>query len=306
MTRIIELTAGAARARLAPELGGRVTALRLGADGRDVLFPFPEDTAPDALLHWPKGGIYPLLPYGNRIRGARLRLPGREVALRAHPDAAPHTLHGHGHRRAWTVADARTDAALLTLDHPGDDEWPWAFGAEQEVVLREDSLRIGLRLRNASHEAMPAGIGVHPYLLHRPGDRLRFAAGRDWPTDADMCGLPPVPCAPRCATPRYAKPGPLPPGGITWYRSAWDGKCEAEHPAGVVALAAAPAFGHLVVHRPEGGAYLCLEPTSHAADGFNLAEDGVAGTGRVLLGPGEVLAGDVTFTLRQHDHLDTE
>lgn len=55
---ITELAQGAARARLAPHLGGRVTALSLAAPGREaveLLLPFPEDTS--ELLHWPKGGF---------------------------------------------------------------------------------------------------------------------------------------------------------------------------------------------------------------------------------------------------------
>jgi len=43
--------------------------------------------------------------------------------------------------------------------------------------------------------------------------------------------------------------------------------------------------------------YLCLEPVSHVADGFNLAARGVAGTGAVLLPSGGVLRGQMTISL---------
>src|SRR3954452_16426816 len=105
---VIQLEAGHAVLRAAPALGGRITALRLvpegASDSVDVLLPFPEETKPDALLHWPRGGIYPLLPYGNRIRNARLVFRGRVHDLPARPDAARHTLHGPAHRAPWHVS----------------------------------------------------------------------------------------------------------------------------------------------------------------------------------------------------------
>ena len=50
-------------------------------------------------------------------------------------------------------------------------------------------------------------------------------------------------------------------------------------------------FSHLVVHRPDTMAYLCLEPVSHMANAFNLAAHGVAGVGSRLLAPDESMAG---------------
>ena len=60
-----------------------------------------------------------------------------------------------------------------------------------------------------------------------------------------------------------------------------------------------PVFGHLVVHRPPSGAYLCVEPVSHVANGFNLAARGVAETGTRFLEPGETLQGQIRFSLDQ-------
>lgn len=57
--------------------------------------------------------------------------------------------------------------------------------------------------------------------------------------------------------------------------------------------------GHLVVHRPESLAYLCLEPVSHVADGFNLAARGVPDTGTRWLAPGDSPAGGMRFALQK-------
>lgn len=297
VARIVELAAGPARLRLAPELGGRITALALAAGGEGpalaILHPFPEGTTPGALLHWPKGGIYPLIPYGNRIRDARLRLPDGERRLRSHPDAAPHTLHGHAHRVPWSLERCDPTTAVLALSHPGDEEWPWRFVARQSVTLRPDGVTIALAVTHADGMAMPAGIGLHPYLRHAAEDRLAFRAATDWPTTPEVLAGHPVP-----SDGAFAAPRPLPAGGLTLYRGGWDGRCTVTGAAGVLELRADSVFGHLVVHRPADPAYLCLEPCSHAPDGFNLAQDGVPGAGRVLLAPGETLAGEVSLTLR--------
>ncbi len=52
-----------------------------------------------------------------------------------------------------------------------------------------------------------------------------------------------------------------------------------------------PVWQHLVVYRPDNLAYLCLEPVSHVADGFNQAARGVQDTGTRWLAPGESLSG---------------
>jgi aldose 1-epimerase len=295
---ILELASGPACLRLAPEAGGRVTFLRLAPPGRretrELLLPFPEETGPDELLHWPKGGIYPLIPYGNRIRGATLRLPDGVDAetLPPHPDAAPHTLHGHAHRVPWALVRHEPEQAELVLQHPAGGEWPWRFTATQSFHLKPDVLHIRLSVRNGDRRPMPAGLGLHPYFLHEPADRFGFTAGLDWPLLPDLLGGAPVPAAAE-----HEQPRALPDGSVTLYRSEWDGRCSIETASCRITLKADPTFGHLVVHRPANAPYVCLEPCSHAPDGFNLAAAGVHGTGLHMLKEDEVLEGGVTISL---------
>jgi aldose 1-epimerase len=274
---ITEITQGAARARLAPHLGGRVTALRLARAG-ECLLPFPEDTRD--LLHWPKGGIYPLIPYSGRIRDARLG----EVALRPHPDTLPHTLHGAAHRRVWRLMDATDAAAGMVLEHAGDAEWPWPFRATMRVVLpTPDCFEISVSLENTGASATPAGLGLHPYFLAPKGCRLRLKAGREWPLDeAVLTGPPP--------TGALDWDGPV-EGPLTRQFSDWGGRAE----WGGLTMTASAELAHLVLHRPAGVDWLCLEPASHIIDGFNRALRGVAGTGAVWLEPGQTLSASLTI-----------
>lgn len=152
-------------------------------------------------------------------------------------------------------------------------------------------------IRNAGMGVMPAGIGLHPYFRRHPEALLQSPASQVWPASADFLATEaraPLPDE------QHDTPRALPAGGLTRYAGDWDGRAEVDLPGGArLRIAADPVFAHLVVHHPDNLAYLCLEPVSHVADGFNLAARGVAGTGTHLLAPGESLSGAMTFTLLQ-------
>lgn len=293
----VQLHAGGSTARLLPAAGGRVSGLRLARRGGgvvEVLHPYPEDFFDP--LRWAKGGIYPLMPYSNRVAGARVQVQGQAFALAPHPDALPHTLHGNAHALPWRMRSQASDGALMVLDAPPSAAWPWHYTGSMQLQLRPSELAITLEIRNAGTSVMPAGLGLHPYLRHRPDARVGYRATTAWPATPDFLA---VASRPLRDGERYSPARVLPAGGLTDYVGGWDGIADIDLPeAGTrLRIAADPLFGHLVVHRPDSQAYLCLEPVSHVADGFNLAARGVADTGTRLLAPGETLEGTIRFQL---------
>ncbi len=114
--RRVTLRAGTLSAELAPTCGGRLAMLRVdGASGQWT------SSRPGALAvgsaKLAKGGAYPLFPYSNRIRGAVLHHAGRDVALRPHPAAPPHALHGPAHLRPWRLLSSDEANAEIALDY---------------------------------------------------------------------------------------------------------------------------------------------------------------------------------------------
>ena len=294
---IAQLRSGGARAQLLPQCGGRVATLQLEGPGGapvDVLYPYPLD-APFDPVRWARGGIYPLMPYSNRITNARLSVDGADIALKPHPDALPHALHGNAHRLPWRLEQHDEISAVLRLDAPPSADWPWHYSGRMDIALSADSLNMRIEIRNAGERAMPAGLGLHPYLLHQPQARIGYHAESVWPATAEFLATSPRALI---AGENYSNAQALPAGGLTRYVGGWDGYAEVELPQYAwLRVEADPLFGHLVVHRPDNPAYLCLEPVSHVADGFNLAARGWAGTGTRMLAPGESLAGAVRFSL---------
>jgi len=262
-------------------------------DGRlqPVLQPYPE-THRD-LDAWAKGGMYPLVPYNGRIRDSVLLHGGHEWRLRPH-GAGPHTLHGIAQRRPWQLVAAAGGRAWIRYTHAPDADWPWAFEAELSLQLEPRALVAQLALRNTGVISMPAGIGLHPYLLHDAREPITYQASAPWPFDEDYLAL-------RCAAPGPSlSPHSLTPelfaaGEITLFHPQWAGPVR----MGKLRLHATGALTQLVLHRPAGAPYVCVEPVSHVPDGFNLAARGREGTGTRVLAPGQVLQGGlVIFRVR--------
>lgn len=291
------LRAASACAVLRPVAGGRVCSLSLArADGSpvDLLFPYIAQGVDP--LRWAKGGIYPLLPYSNRIAKAQVQTPEGVTALSPHPDAAPHTLHGPAHGMAWSVKTHDTSSATLVLDHPASAAWPWHFHSEMRFHLGAHALQLDMTLTNLDGRSMPAGLGWHPYFRHVPQAQLRYQASHIWDSDTDFLALSSRPLP---ASASFANARALREGTMTDYLSGWDGRLDLSLPEGdVLQLQTGPMLSHLVVHRPAQGGYLCIEPVSHVANGFNLAARGVAGTGSVLLAQGESITGPMTLRLQ--------
>ena len=299
MNDVVILQSGPATARLVPAAGGRVSMLQLAPDGGgaavDVLHPYPEDFFDP--LRWAKGGIYPLMPYSNRIAGGRLQVGGDVVTLAPHPDVAPHTLHGNAHALPWQLESQGVDHAVMVLQAPAGPAWRWAYRGRMELRLTASTLSVALSMRNDADSLMPAGLGLHPYFRHIPAGEVAYRVSTVWPSNADFIAES---SRPATAQDIHMPARPLRAGGLTDYLGSWDGHATVVLPEGAqLDIQADPLFSHLVVHRPDNLAYLCLEPVSHVADGFNLAARGVTDTGTRWLAPGESLRGGMVFSLRK-------
>ena len=108
------------------------------------------------------------------------------------PLAAPHALHGVGWERRWAVASQGASAITLSLDHPGDDAWPFAFRAKQHFALHPWGLALTMTLTNQHRASAPAQLGWHPY-FPSAGARLGTAFKQHWESDERDLPNQPVP-----------------------------------------------------------------------------------------------------------------
>lgn len=287
----LEISNARLRAEAIPALGGRLSRLqfRAGDAWRDALVPIgPDPTLPP---RWPKGGAYPLVPYSNRIADARLHHDGQIFALAPHPDALPHTLHGHAHLRAWQVRACSADALTLGYVHAPDPHWPWAFDATQRFWLEKSALGLAIAVKNTDARPAPIGIGWHPYFPIAGDPAVALDVKTEWLQNAANVATGAIVAAPAGELVLDAQ-------GSTRYLGEWQGRAAFETGTGIrIALHADARFAHIVVHRPANIDYLCLEPVSHVANGFNLAAAGQRGTGTTILQPGESIEGQLKLAL---------
>lgn len=282
----LTLRHGPHRAVVAPAAGGRI--LRWSTDlpegRRDWLAPIGIDGWPAHA--WPKGGIFPLAPFSNRVRDARLHWESGTLALEALP-GHPHALHGQAQAMPWSVLHTGADHAELVLDHPaGFGGWPWAWRLRQTIRLEIAGLRIRLSLCNQSDSPMPAGLGLHPYFT---ASGVRLSAATEWVHEDELARFP----RPNRCTDWLR-------GDRTWttFLGGWDGLARVDWNSGPgLDLHAEGPLAHLVLHA-NAGRYLCVEPATHVCDAANLHAEGQSGTGLRILAPGESLDAGLRLDVR--------
>ncbi|SFU08580.1 aldose 1-epimerase [Paraburkholderia aspalathi] len=277
----VRLASETLEAELVPGWGGRLARLRSKVDGYDLVAPIEQWTAEP--FGWPRRGAYPLIPYSNRIAHARLAVLDQVVALPPHPLSAPHTLHGVCQILPWQCVAQTQRHAKLCVDYAGA-EWPWAIHAEQTFELAGSELTLRLAVENRADTPMPAGLGWHPYFCVKGGSVVSFEAGQKWTIGADYL---PDGARTQLDRPVVVRGDDWSTGDYAGYFSEWTGQAVLSVAGGSLEMHVSEPLSHLVVFAPAGADFVCIEPVSHVANAFNLAHDGVKGTGHRMLDPGE-------------------
>ncbi|PKQ07249.1 MAG: aldose 1-epimerase [Alphaproteobacteria bacterium HGW-Alphaproteobacteria-11] len=273
---------------LMPEAGGCIARFAAAHDGgvQQMLRPLPAGFAtPDPL----DMACYPLVPFSGRITNGRFAFAGRAVQLPPDDICPPHAIHGRGWQSSWEVIDADSGAARLRYRHDGGNRrwtWPWSFEAEQHFALDEAGLTVTMRLINRAAEAMPAGLGLHPFFEAPTTARLTAHLPRVWESDAD--GIP----TGIAATPekwRFDEPRAMRDVEVDHCFSGGDGNFRIDWEDRPFALRIEAADApHAIVFAPPGEDFFCAEPVSHAPDAVNRPEPESV-TGLVALAPGETM-----------------
>jgi aldose 1-epimerase len=286
---LLALSAGRARLRLAPAIGGSIADWHLGT------VPVMRPVQPGALEEGNARGLasYPLVPLSNRVAGNRFSFAGLTYPLPAMLNGQ--YIHGAGWHLPWTVTDSGPAHATLRLEFPGGELWPFAFAAEQRFVLAENALRHDMAVRNTAEHPAPLALGTHPFFPRTPGTTLTFAAAQVWEQDALRIPTTRIPVP---AEWDHAAGRPVGPLVLDHVFADWGGRARITWPEhGLsLAIAADTLFHHAVFYTPEGRDFFAFEPVMNMTDGINRI-DGATEHGMAVLRPGEVLSGTVRYIL---------
>lgn len=275
----LELRAGALRLALRADLGACIAGLWHGKT------PVMRSTEPAALETSRKGAAYPLLPYSNRIGFARFQWQGREHTTRPNFDDSPHSVHGMGWQRPWQIESRGADAAVLTLVHPGDADWPFPFEARQHFTLSADAMHVALVFTNTAETAQPVGLGWHPYFPKRERSRLQIDLTHRW--DSDAVGLP---------ARRVVQSGidsDVAPLDFDNCFDGWHGPALIRDET--FSLRLTSSLDHLVVFTPRHRGYFCVEPVSHVSNAIQMTDPVAHGLRSVA--PGDSVEASMTLAV---------
>lgn len=277
---------------IAPQ-GGLLWRVLAKMDGREVpLLRQPPEGEERDPLH---AASFPLVPFGNRVRGNRFSFEGRDHELEPNMSWDRHYLHGDGWTRHWEVVERRADLVRLRLGAHRAPGTPYVYEAEQSIRVEGHMLETSLSLTNRGAEALPYGLGWHPYFPLTPGTLLRAAATDCW--DEDSQWLPTV-RKPVSGDMVFSTAAPLPRRWVNTLFEGWNGGAVIDWAESGLRLEidADPLFGRYLIFVSDpafdpGYTYdfFCFEPMSHSADAHHHADGG----GLKRLAPGESLAGRV-------------
>jgi aldose 1-epimerase len=267
-SQAFELHAGALRLALRPDLGGCIA----GLWHRDT--PILRSTPPAELTASRQSASYPLLPYSNRLGYCKFRWKGHDRTTQANFDDIPHSVHGMGWQRPWSVVSSSALEVVLHLRHEADDDWPFAFEAHQYFTLTPHSMTTQMVFTNTADVAQPVGLGWHPYFPKRERSRLHIELSDRW--DSDATQLP---------VRKVAQPGIDSDVSHLNFDNCFEGW---SGPARIrdekFSLQLTSSLPYLVVFTPQDKAYFCVEPVSHVSNAIHMADPAAHGLRTVAAG----------------------
>ncbi|WP_338505327.1 aldose 1-epimerase [Sphingomonas kaistensis] len=286
----LTLRAGALELILRPELGGAIAGLAWVGEGRRVPLLRETRADTDSVLDM---ACFPLVPFVNRIRGGRFSFHGREVTLKPNMAGDISPLHGQGWLGAWTVESCNERRAELRFDHAAG-EWPWAYEARQVFGLDENGLTLSLECRNTSNDAMPCGLGQHPYFPCEAETRIDTEVLTAFEIDEHVLPTGEVPATGRYDLKNRAVCGQ----GLDHGFGGWGGTVLLTDPAWPAPLRLSSEQAHFFqLYSPETGGIFVAEPVTHANAALNEPEERWKELGLQVLEPGEAMRMTVRLEL---------
>lgn len=229
-----------------------------------------------------------MLPFANRIDGARFDYDGAAHTLPLNRPEQNCAIHGHSRQSAWAVVEAGA-ARLVCEDDFARPDTPWRYRARQVFEIREGAARLEVSVENRGAAPLPFGFGHHPWFPRAADSRLRFAATRTFETDART-----FPVADRAPSPTdsFADGVRLADRvGFDQCFAGWSGTAEITQPGQDVRLTLTGDGAYRLLHvyvaadRPD----FCVEPVTHAPDVVNRRQFAPLGD-MARLAPGETLS----------------
>jgi aldose 1-epimerase len=282
------------RLDVAPQLGGGITRFDWRSEGAfEPVFRRCERVS--ARMDPNELACYPLLPYSNRIGEGRFHFGGRDFEVPRNRASEPLPIHGDGWLAPWTIESADRENVRLVLDR--SDGEPYSYRGALTYSLDGATLTIGLEVENTGRDAMPFGLGVHPFLARDTSTELSAPASGLWLSGEDWLPVRHVPAPPAW---QFGVAYPLPAQLVNHAFSGWSGRAAVVWERRRLSLSICANTDYYVLYTPPGADFFCFEPVDHPINAVNLRGGGDA-NGMTVLAHGERLVRRFSFTVERMD-----
>ncbi len=284
-----------------PDTGGSIAfgRIRVGDRWADFMRPTPEPSYQN-VEHC---ASFVLIPWASRLDSGQFRFQGKKYTLNKNGDWA---MHGVGRNYPWRLEwldPTSISLVFSTTDHPGVN-YPFQFSSRVEYSVEGKSFTIKTAIKNVDQCPMPAGFGHHPY----------FQRSLNGPTEEVMVEIPcnryfdlsaGVPTSGPQMLPERLDFAQAKPLGKTLIDDCLTGRAE-EKPVRFIypktgqeiRFHSDPIFKIIIFYAPVGKNFFAVEPITHATDGFNLYDKGIAGSGIFVLQSGEQKSGTMSLEIQ--------
>ncbi len=126
--------------------------------GRELLDGFGVDERPTG------GRGQTLVPWPNRIAGARYEFDGVEQQLPVTENATGNAIHGLGRWVTWQPVERSESSVTWQLVLPPQPGWPTSLLCRVTYALGDDGLTVTKTATNTGAAPCPYGTGSHPYV----------------------------------------------------------------------------------------------------------------------------------------------
>lgn len=131
--------------------------------GRDLVRPYPVDAVR------PRSSGVLLVPWPNRVVDGRYDFGRSTYQLDLSEPHRHHAIHGLVRWQRFEVVRRDGSSALLRHELVPQTGYPFGLAVEAGYVLGEGGLTVSVTATNTGTDALPYGVGSHPYLVGGPG-----------------------------------------------------------------------------------------------------------------------------------------
>lgn len=274
-----------------PELGASVSFLKY--DKNDILRPM--DTQNDT-LDSNSAAMFLMLPFCGRIRGGNFVYWGITRKMKKNQAGIADPIHGDGWKSSWNVVSKTPSSITLKMTHDKEEGFPFPYTAEVTYLLKETSVVVDMKISNHAPLPMPCGMGIHPFFVKTKDMELKFPSRVVWAHESDPIFDRPY------STPtdwQFKEGKPIKNMIFDTCFGGFEGEAKITYPENgyAVEMSTEGPFGHVVLYSPKGKNFVCLEPCTNASNSFNLASNGVIGTGIQSIGKDQTLTGTIELKI---------